>query len=766
MVNSWLGRLGGRGRGSGAGALIQIAREVVGRRRSLQGAVNEVRHPAILDALSDDDFRYLDVTIGERVHSDREFSLILARLTHTAARAKGFERQTVDAALRLDSLLPADDPSREREKLLRDAYGAAQRSGYIKGGRLTLARLGYRSLENGDTERARALFQQQLDIAPDQNDTPTEVETALTLGDILRKDGDLSGAYDLYRRAGRSAQRIDFHRGLAEALTRQIDLLPERTPLETVAALQRQALDAADRTGDLVLQSRLVVNLADTLTRSGKADEATEQLQAGLEIAREIGDLSLESRCLSGLVDAERRLGRLPLAAAHERDLLALEERLGNRPAAAAAAVKLGTTLLGLGRPDQARDVFERALRLAEAVNDLTLEQRALGGLGMAQAELRHPADALDNLMRALEMARRAEDVDHEAQWLGAVGQTLWRFGQLDDAVRAVSQGLQAARRADDQELQAGLMALLGRIHTANRQTTRARECYGRALDLYRRLGETGEVVAILEAIGNLAVETGQAAQAVASYEEALELAMADGDVAAAARLHARLGSLAQKRNDQETALDHLDRAVELAERVDQPALLSKTLQHYGAALHAAGDELAADVYRQALRLTQEQGDDAGEALVRLNLGTLLSGNGHRAEGIQHLHHAAALVARLGDDGAALRRHVDAALAAVEGQPLPRPEGTRPTFRSDQLESPAPPDSLGRTEGRPDPGREPAGVPAARAGERPSGMSRDRDRQGWRERERRPDRDGSRGSGSTREEAEDRLFLEATLPPE
>jgi hypothetical protein len=172
LVNSWLSRLGGRGRGSGAGALIQIAREVVSRRRSLQGALNEVRHPGVLDAISDDDFRYLDVTIAERALSDREFALVLARLTHTAARAKGFERQTVDAALRLDSLLPSDDPSREREKLLRAAYAAAQRSGYLKGGRLTLARLGYRSLEAGDTERARALFQQQLDIAPDQSDAP------------------------------------------------------------------------------------------------------------------------------------------------------------------------------------------------------------------------------------------------------------------------------------------------------------------------------------------------------------------------------------------------------------------------------------------------------------------------------------------------------------------------------------------------------------------------------------------------------------------
>jgi len=84
-------------------------------------------------------------------------------------------------------------------------------------------------------------------------------------------------------------------------------LLPERTPPETIAALQRQALDAAARTGDRVLQSRMIVGLAETLTRGGKAEEAADELRDGLAIAREIGDLSLESRCLAGLIAAERR---------------------------------------------------------------------------------------------------------------------------------------------------------------------------------------------------------------------------------------------------------------------------------------------------------------------------------------------------------------------------------------------------------------------------------------------------------------------------
>src|SRR5690606_21427864 len=111
VVSSWIEKLAGKGRRGGNGVLVQISREVVGRKRSIQGAISEVRHPAVLDALSDDDFDILGELIEERVDSDREFSQVLARLTHAAAHAKGFDRQTVDAALRLDMLLPSDDPA-------------------------------------------------------------------------------------------------------------------------------------------------------------------------------------------------------------------------------------------------------------------------------------------------------------------------------------------------------------------------------------------------------------------------------------------------------------------------------------------------------------------------------------------------------------------------------------------------------------------------------------------------------------------------------
>jgi len=685
VVSSWMEKLAGKGRRGGNGVLVQIAREVVGRRRSVQGAISEVRHPAVLDALSDDDFKILDTLIDERLVSDKDFSLVLARLTHAAAHAKGFDRQTVDAALRLDALLPAEDPAREREKLLRDAYRAAQRSGYVQGGRRSLARLGQRAVLAGDGERARALLQQQIELGPESVDTEDEVESAILLGDILRRDGDVQTAHVLFERAGNSARRLGFHQGTAETITRQIEIARAEIDLDTLSRMQEEALDAAISAHDLAIQSRVVVNYADTLVKLGRLDDAVNALEDGLSLAREIGDLSLENQCLTLLSDVERELGNLQDVAERERDLVLVDERLGNQPAAAQDAVHHGSTLLSLGRVDQARQAFDRAVELAREAGDESLEQRAYGGLGVAYSQLNQPVEALNHLMLALDLARVNDDPAHEAQWLGSIGEALWKFDQPEDAVQAITQAIVAARRADDLDLQAGMMSLMGQIYLSVRERGKARQYYTRALELYRELGQTEEEISALSSFGALAMEMNQPAEAISLYEEALQLAARSDHRAAAVRIYGRLARLSQRQGDEEAALEALAQAVNLAETVNQPALLSQALQHLAVAQDAAGDPAAMDTYEHALVMSRQLGDLHGETMMLVNVGARLISMGSRRDGTQLLRHAIGLAERLGPAGEQLQLRAESLM--VDRGPSRRQEPARVNPNRDQTRS-------------------------------------------------------------------------------
>ena len=638
----------------------------------MQGALNEVRHPAVLDSLSDDDFRALDDIIAENAEQHQEFAIILARLAHAAARAKGFDRQIVDAAIRLDSLLPLDDPSRERDQLLRDAYIVAQKAGYARGGRVTLARLADRALDSDDLERARKLFSQQLEIGDESTDSRVEVDSAISCGDILRREGDILGAQAMYRRASRSGMRLDYHHGVAEALVRQIDLVDAGTSLETVAQMQRQALDAAERTSDLGLQSRILLMHAETLTRLGRTEDVAPVLADGVEIARDIGDLSLESRCLQALVDVEDQLGREDMVADHLADWLELEERLGNRTAAGSIASRLGMTLLRINEPQHAVDAFTRARSMATTLRDPELEQQAFGGLGVAHAQLNEPSKAIDNLMKALEVARHAADIEGEARWLATIAQTLMQYGQTNEAIRAVNDALAITRRMPDESLQADLLTMLGQLYLKQDQAPRARESFTRALEIYKRTGPRAEEMRVLVSLGQLAAAGRQSALAISQYEQALAIANETGDRLAQARLHGRVGQLLQAQRDTIGALEHYRRAVDAAEAIDHRGLMERSLMALATAQHTINDPAAMSTYRRVLTMVQESGRPDREAMIHYNMGLLDVADGDNSAGLKHLYRASDILADADMLDTELGDAVEDAIVASGGHTLAR----------------------------------------------------------------------------------------------
>jgi tetratricopeptide (TPR) repeat protein len=427
-----------------------------------------------------------------------------------------------------------------------------------------------------------------------------------------------------------------------------------------------------------------------------------------------------------------------------------LEERLGNRPAAAEVAVNLGASLLSLGDTDGALDSYERAHSLSLALGDLALEQRALGGLGVTHAALGHSTEALDNLNRALQLAQRSNDLPREAQWLASLAQTMWTFGQEDEAIQSALDSLEISRRTEDLDLQAAMFTLLGRIYAASKQATRARENFGRALHLYRRLDQPGEVVALLSALANLAIDSGQPEQAEALYAEAIGIATEHNDHGQVAKIHGKLGRLAQRRGEITAGLDHFRRAVEHAGQAGRPALLSKAVQHYATALHAANDPEAIEAYQIAIDQTHELNDVSGEALMRLNLGTLVASQGHLDEGLGYLYAASNLVQNVDENGTALRQHIGSAIASIEAQqypaepaPRPRSSGNRGRFsfrRHDERRG----RSFGRhhTQAVPEPGAE------------------------YDEYEYGPAPDAEFVPEHLLGDGEDRLYNESTLPPE
>ena len=446
-------------------------------------------------------------------------------------------------------------------------------------------------------------MRQQLDLGDEEDDDIAEVNAALALGDLLRKEGERTEAQALFRRAGRGAQRLDYQHGIAEALVRQIEMLPRNTDLETMAALQRQASEAARRTADLGLQSRIVISLAETLRRNGKIPEAVTQLEEGLTVSRQIGDLAMEGRCLTTLAEIEHSRGRIAAAAGHERDLVTLEDRRGNRAGGRAngrSAWGPRCSISTMFPPRWRRSVAGWSWRAA--AGDVSLEQRALGGIGMAYARAGRRSESLEHLMRALDLARAARDRRHEARWLATLGQVLV-------AIRAAAGGDARALRRARRRAAGGRSRLAGEHPDAARADVRRRAGRRPAPRSATRT-PTDSIAAWgrpkSRSISSISCRCwprrpGRFRPRSPSASRRCNWLRMGNDRLTEARLRIRLGRLAMSRGDTAAALDHFTKGVALAETMGQPAIQAQALSALAGAQAALKDPAAAVTYRRAL---------------------------------------------------------------------------------------------------------------------------------------------------------------------
>ena len=156
----------------------------------------------------------------------------------------------------------------------------------------------------------RACFSSSWISVMRSTDTAADIDAAIRLGDILRREGDLAAAQSYFRRAARSAPRVEYPRGVAEALIGQIEFYNDAGDSDTVIQLQKQALEGQHGGRRTLGCSRgSFCRWPNHSPERGGSMRSSSSSRIGVEISREIGDLTAEGECLEALVEAYRQRG-------------------------------------------------------------------------------------------------------------------------------------------------------------------------------------------------------------------------------------------------------------------------------------------------------------------------------------------------------------------------------------------------------------------------------------------------------------------------
>jgi DNA-binding SARP family transcriptional activator/tetratricopeptide (TPR) repeat protein len=221
------------------------------------------------------------------------------------------------------------------------------------------------------------------------------------------------------------------------------------------------ALSAADRAGDRYGRALAQHGLGAADTAMGAYDDADTHYAAALGIYQEMGDLMRQARVNLDLgLSYELRerhhdvFGAIPeqpcrqhdahvhAALSHARQAQELFRAVGHRAGEAAALGAVGRSLALSGRPGEAVDYCERAVRASHELGDRNAEAIALVSLGYALHKASRYADAAAACQRGLDLCPSTGSLRVEAMLLTHLAEAHKAAGNIRPARAAWEQAL------------------------------------------------------------------------------------------------------------------------------------------------------------------------------------------------------------------------------------------------------------------------------------------------------------------------------------
>ncbi len=483
-------------------------------------------------------------------------------------------------------------------------------------------------------------LKRELHLAIADKIVDTDREGRRTCSRVARhyeKGGDLERAYIWFKKAGETAEKFFAYEDAAEmyedalSLSARLDIdnlevsnLLER--LSWISTLmgdidrsldyQREAIDHLDEAAD---KQRMFRKIAHNYLLKGNLERVLDTLDEGLYLDEERVDRSKRTE--------------------YQRERCRLLE-------------KKGSTLIEMGRLQEARETFERRKRIAERLDD-TLElaktyhhqgrvrwlsnelnrslenfQKAIEywkkededeGLLRSYIQLarvkRLDGDigaCLDYIDRAIALAEDNDDREELAIFYNYLSDALIAVGRLEEALASSKKALEISREIEERSLvslSASSLALID-LHTGD--LNGAMDFVKRSLDLAEDIGMKSQEVQCHSLIAQIEIDRGELKKAEDHAGKALELALKTGSRSDEAMARITSGMVQIERERWDRALEELGRAEDLCDEVigvfPFPGL-SRIHYEYGRLWLKKGDERRAkDELDRALSLFEDRG--------------------------------------------------------------------------------------------------------------------------------------------------------------
>jgi DNA-binding SARP family transcriptional activator/tetratricopeptide (TPR) repeat protein len=246
------------------------------------------------------------------------------------------------------------------------------------------------------------------------------------------------------------------------------------------------ALSAAERAGWDTAVWQLAWTLDNFHYRRGAIHDSIASWSAGLAAAQRLGNVAVQSRAHRRLGLVYAPLGEQDTALYHLDQSLALAEKIGDVLGQAGVHYILAFAWM---QQEDYRSALAHALsaqHLYHEAGGTTWEIRTLSMIAACHTRLGDHEEARERCESALALCRRHGDLFGQADCLETMGALAVRTGQHDQALGHYAQALSLWRELDNTYREAGALTAVGDIHAGRGDHGSAREAWQRAVVLYR----------------------------------------------------------------------------------------------------------------------------------------------------------------------------------------------------------------------------------------------------------------------------------------
>ncbi len=334
------------------------------------------------------------------------------------------------------------------------------------------------------------------------------------------------------------------------------------------------------------------------------------------------GDLWTEAHL--ELADLARRFGEFGLAEDHYRRAVDSGEAQGTEKSRALRG--FGHLLRIQSRPDEASDMYRRALKWSQDLDDLPGIAKALVGLSQVHLTRSDPRKGRRVRQRLESMLDELKSPAVHGTVLLHLAEAARRQGKLNERYDYLVRAREALENSSDQHSLSDALIALGSalmqpsLDAPNR-FDHAQTTLEQALELKRSLGERQGVAEALRYLGQLAMERENFDEAQAKLQRSLDIHKALGTPFNIAAAHNAMGILHLLTGDYADAETHFDTSAELFDRVGDRIAKSHALLNTGiASINQQEFHRAQSKLREARRLKESLGTSWALFDLRNNL--------------------------------------------------------------------------------------------------------------------------------------------------